>query len=191
MLRPLRGRLIVKRVGDPERPGLYQGIVQPATVFERPQKGIIIAVNGVDDLEEGDAVIYQPWSDSWLFPGLGGEPLATITPKVVEAKVLLDDKGEAVYMPFRDRILIKPIPLGSRTSSGLHIARVGEDADDAEIEENLRGVVLEVGPTADSVKAGDSIIMAPYGSGATLGEWGIGLVLIKEEDILGTITNGA
>ena len=184
-MRATRGKILIERIGDPERMGL---IWVPDTVKERPQKGLVISVGGgIDDIEEGDAVIFQPWSDSWVFrlPGYG-DYLATITPKVIEAKLYLDSLGQPVFEPYRDRVLITPNELPDRSPSGaLYLPNVGEDkAEEAVFE--LTGRVRAIGNLVTDVAVGDVVVMPPTG-GATVGEWGLGDVLIRERELLGRV----
>lgn len=86
-LRPLRGKIIAQRLGDPEKVG---SLYIPDTVKERPQKGIVVAVGeGVENVEPGDAIIWQPWVEKLFRLEPYGEQYAIVDAKVVEGVLVV------------------------------------------------------------------------------------------------------
>lgn len=176
-MRPLPGKIIIMRLGDYSR--IRGLIVMPDTVEEVPQKGVVLA-SSVEDVEPDDAVIFNPWSDSWLFRW-GKTVLAVVTPKVIEAKLLVNQSGQPVLEPYRDRVLIEPDKVPTYYRS---LAIVQEEPE--ETVEMPFGTVEAVGSYVSTVSVGDRVVV-PRDGGTTWGEWGVGKYIIKESEILGIL----
>jgi co-chaperonin GroES (HSP10) len=88
-LKPLRGKIIIRPLGEEGVERLRSIYVPPQWRDPKPMRGEVLAVGeGVREVEVGDWVIYHPWADSANFKW-EGELLAVVDESVVVGKLLV------------------------------------------------------------------------------------------------------